>query len=43
MNAHDGSAKAVQSDESLKNYKNSKVMQYIKLFRHFADSNKLNK
>ena len=40
MNANDGSARAVQSDDSLRNYKNSKVMNFVKFFRHFGDKNK---
>ena len=40
LKKENGSVEAVQTDKKLKDYQNSRVINYIKLFRHFADNNK---
>lgn len=37
MNSGDGSTRAVQTDENLKEYQNSKVLHCVKLFRRFGE------
>ena len=39
MKQENGSAQAIQNDENLKKYENTKVVNYIKQFRRFADKN----
>ena len=37
MKKENGSIEATKKDRKLKDYQNSKVINYVKLFRHFAD------
>lgn len=38
MKKENGSVEAVKKDRKLKDYQNSKVINYVRLFRHFADN-----
>lgn len=39
MQKENGCKEAIQKDKKLKDYENSKVISYVRYFRHFADKN----
>ena len=39
MKKENGSIEAMKTDKKLKDYQNSRVVNYVRLFRRFADKN----